>query len=311
MSRVIRAALTETRNAYADMPASVDALGELTQGHRLDDLRAANVGHHLELLDAAASAGANVVCLGELFAGPYFALDKNPLWHALAEDAREGPTIGAMREAAKRHGMVLVCPIYELDAESGKRFNTAVVIEGDGDLRGIYRKTHIPQGANERASFEETFYYERSDGRLGPSRGNVSGNPFFPVFQTSAGRIGVATCYDRHFPNVVETLAREGAEIVFSPAVTFGETSRRMWEMEFEVDAMRHRVFIGGSNRRGVEPPWTVEYFGASYFVGPHGRPAPVEVHPELVVCDLDLDLLSSSDPSGWDLGRDKRPEIY
>jgi N-carbamoylputrescine amidase len=309
MSRVIRAALTETRNAYTDMPASVEQLGEL-EG-RIEQVRDANVEHHIELIAAAARGGAQVACLGELFPGPYFALDKNPHWHALAEDARSGPTVQAMQDAASEHRIVLVCPLYELDVSTGKRFNTAVVIESDGDVCGIYRKTHIPEGTNDRASFHETFYYERSDGHLGESRGNLSGNPFFPVFGTSIGKIGVSTCYDRHFPRVAQTLAEQGAELVFCPAVTFGEKSRHCWELEFEVDAVRHGIFIGGSNRRGIEPPWTVEYFGGSYFAGPNGRPQPIDVHPNLVVADLDLDMLSDTDPSGWNFGRDARPEIY
>jgi N-carbamoylputrescine amidase len=204
-----------------------------------------------------------------------------------------------------------VCPIYELDARSGRRFDTAVVVGETGTVIGRYRKTHIPEGTNETASFCETFYYERSDGRNGASPVDLSTNPYFPVFETAFARLGVAICYDRHFPGCVATLAAHGAEVVFSPAVTFGATSRRMWEREFEVDALRHRVFIGGSNRRGAEPPWNVEYFGASLFVGPNGRVAPLDVHPNLVVADLDLDELTGDDPSGWNLARDARPEIY
>jgi N-carbamoylputrescine amidase len=274
-------------------------------------VRAANVEHHLELVAVAARAGVRVLGMGELFPAPYFALNRDALWHALAEDALRGPTISAMREAAQEHGMVLVCPIYELDARSGKRFNTAVVIEATGQVRGRYRKTHVPEGENERAAFCETFYYERSDGDLGPSIGNLSGNRFFPVFTTSVGRIGVAICYDRHFPGVMQVLAGHGAEIVFSPAVTFGAKSRRMWEAEFAVDAMRHGLFIGASNRRGAEPPWNVEFFGASHFVGPNGALPAIDVHPNLVVADLDLDELKAADPSGWNLARDARPEIF
>jgi len=142
---------------------------------------------------------------------------------------------------------------------------------------------------------------------------NVSGNRFFPVFDTACGRIGVAICYDRHFPGVMASLAAEGAQIVLSPAVTFGSTSRRMWDLEFQVDAMRHNLFVGGSNRRGSEPPFDVEYYGASHFVGPRGvvTPVPVEGEEHLVIADLDLDHLKGDDPSGWNLSRDRRPDIY
>ncbi len=107
------------------------------------------------------------------------------------------------------------------------------------------------------------------------------------------------------------SLAHEGAELVFSPAVTFGEKSQRMWHLEFPVDAARHRLFIGGSNRRGVEPPWNQPYFGESYFVGPGGVLPNLSTHPELIVSDVELAELSRPDPSGWNLPRDLRPDIY
>ena len=272
---------------------------------------AQNVDHHLALLEAAAMAGVKLVCLGELFSAPYFALGSDPMWIGLAEDAHDGETVMALRAAARRHRLIIVAPIYEQDSASGKRFNTAVVIDEEGQVLGTYRKTHIPCGTNEQGSFHENVYYERSDGknRLGPS--NVGTNPYFPVFATSVGKIGVAICYDRHFEGVMSSLADGGAELVFCPAVTFGAKSQRMWRLEFAVDAARHNVFIGGSNRRGVEPPWGQAYFGDSHFVGPNGAPAEVSGHANLVIADLDLDELTRADPSGWNLPRDIRHDIY
>lgn len=308
MKRVVRAAMTQTVNAYRDMPASVSALHELAG--RLDALRAANVAHHVELMERARDQGVRIICFGELFTGPYFALGTDPLWLELAEDAHDGPTIRAVREAARRLGIVTIAPIYERDP-SGKRFNTAVVVDERGEVLGKYRKTHIPEGENEQGSFHERFYYERSDGDNGCGPANVSKNGFFPVFQTSVGRVGVAICYDRHFEGVMSSLASEGAELVFCPAVTFGEKSERMWRLEFPVDAARHAIFIGGSNRKGVEPPWGQAYFGETYFVGPNGPAPNVSQHPNLVIADLDLGELASSDPSGWNLPRDVRHDIY
>ena len=282
------------------MPASVSQLSQLVG--RLDGLREANVAHHIELLESAKRQGVQVVGFGELFAGPYFALEELELWRDLAEDALEGPTVLALCQAARELNVIVVAPIYELDATSGKRFNTAVVIDETGNVLGRYRKTHIPCGVNERAGFHETFYYERSDG--GPGG-------YFPVLETSLGRLGVAICYDRHFEGVMSTLAAGGAELVFSPAVTFGEKSRRMWDIEFEVDAARHSLFIGGSNRKGCEPPWDVEYFGASHFVGPDGKLPNESDRAELIISNVDLDALAGADSSGWDLDRDSRPGIY
>ncbi len=310
MTRTIRVALSETCNAYRDMPANLADLPALAS--RLDDIRAANVAHHKDLARAAAGAGAQILGMGELFTGPYFALGRDPMWLGLAEDALEGPTITTLRETARETGLILVAPIFEHDSRSGRRFNTAVVIDETGEILGRYRKTHIPVGTNEQASFCETFYYDRSDGDLGTWPRDLSRNPFLPVFKTRLARLGVAICYDRHFEGVMSALAENGAELVLSPAVTFGAKSRRMWDLEFPVDAARHNLYIGGSNRRGVEPPWTQEYFGASYFAGPFGvLPTVVSPSPNLVIADLDLDLLHGADPSGWDLSRDRRPEIY
>lgn len=298
----MRAALTQTVNAFPAMPERMEDLPQLEK--KLEDLRRANVAHNLTLVAEAKGMGAHIVCLGELFPAPYFALQEHPMWRALAEDALRGPTVREVCKSAYENGVIIIAPLYELDAASGKRYNTAVVVDERGVVLGRYRKTHIPCGANEKGRFSETFYYGPGDA--------VDGGEHFPVFGTSAGRIGVAICYDRHFEGVVRSLARAGAEVVFSPAVTFGAKSRRLWDIEFLADAARHRVFIGGSNRLGKEKPFGQDYFGGSYFAGPDGlRMANLSQHPNLVVADLDLEALRRPDPSGWDLRRDERPDIY
>lgn len=285
MSKV-RAALTQT----VSVPLA---------GKTLERVREENLRRHEALIRRARAQGARIVCLGELFPAPYFALEKDKKWLAFAEDARSGPSVTSMRAAAKRFGMVIVAPIFEQDGT--KRYNTAVVIDEKGRVLGKYRKTHIPCGKNEQGEFAETFYYGRGDKK-----------PYFPVFKTSVGPIGVAICYDRHFEGVMGRLAKNGARLIFSPAVTFGEKSRRMWELEFLVDACRHRVFIGGSNRLGAEKPWGQRFFGASYFAGPDGcKLKNLSRDPRLVVADVDLDGLKKPDPSGWDLARDARPGTY
>ncbi len=304
MTRIVRAAMTQTRNAYAPMPTSVAGLSQLAGC--LDQVRNANVEHHVDLIRAAQGSGAQIVGLGELFCAPYFALEKNEMWRQLAENAESGPTVSRLREIARELSVVLVAPIYELDSASGTRFNTAVIIEADGSILGKYRKAHIPQGSNEMGSFAETFYYDRSDwpsdANCGPDDPRIR-----PVFQSSVGRVGVVICYDRHFEGMMSALARRGAEIVFSPAVTFGAKSQRMWHLEFPVEAARHGIYIGGSNRMGAEPPWNVEYFGESYFCGPDGKIDSVSRHENLIMADLDLDALAAPDSSGWDLKRDER----
>ncbi len=295
---IVRAAMTETCNAYR---AVEDPVGELSAlADRLADIRRANVDHHVELIAAAKAEGAQVIGLGELFPAPYFALHRDAFWMGMAEKAEDGPTISTLRDVARSSGIVIVAPIYELE-DTGHRFNTAVVINADGTVLGKHRKLHIPQGHNEQGAFDERFYYGT------PAVGTPD---LQPVFSTAVGRIGVSICYDRHFEGAVSGLAAGGAQIVFSPAVTFGAKSRRLWELEFEVDAARHGVFIGGSNRRGSEPPWNQEFFGGSHFVGPDGRLENRSEHENLIVSDLDLDVLDGPDGSGWDLRRDARADL-
>jgi len=320
LTRIVRAALTQTVNAYGEMPASLEALDALTA--KLEAIRDANVEHHVALIERAASQGAQVIGLGELFTGPYFALERRPFWRGLAECATTGRTVSRLREVARAQHIVIVAPIYEEDGE--KRFNTAVFIDADGALLGRYRKTHIPSGQNEQGEFDERFYYQESDGapqpaglrtqgrwRKSPDMRHFPPNTFFPVFESAVGKLGAAICFDRHFEGVMSSLSREGAELVFSPAVTFGAKSERLWHMEFQTDATRHRVFIGGSNRKGSEPPWNVEYFGASHFVSPDGPCPDLSDHPDLVISDLDLGTLAGVDPAGWDLQANRRSSIY
>ena len=302
--------MTQTVNAYPGMPGTVDGLCGLKD--RLDAIRAANVEHHIALIDIAARAGVRAICLGELFAAPYFALGRDAMWFGLAEDAADGPTVRSLAAAAAKHSMVIVAPIYELDSATGKRFNTAVVIDADGSVIGKYRKSHIPVGGNEQGSFDEGFYYGPSELPQNPASIKILGeNPSFPVFDTTAGRIGVSICYDRHFEGVVRSLSAGGAQLVFCPAVTFGSKSERMWEIEFEVDASRHGVFIGGSNRLGSEQPWGQAYFGRTHFTGPSGRVGTLGDDPRVVIADLDIGSLDIGDGSGWDIQRDSRPSIY
>ena len=191
---------------------------------------------------------------------------------------------------------MIVAPLYEREGE--RRYNTAIVVDADGAWLGRYRKTHIPEGRNEQGPFAETYYYGAGDE--------------LSVFPTAVGILGVAICYDRHFDGVVRSLAQRGAELVFVPAVTFGEVSARIWPQELAVDAVRCRVFVGGSNRKGPEPPWNIDFFGDTQFVDPNGERLPdLCDHPELIVSDLNLGTLEASAASGWRLSADRRPELY
>ena len=105
-TRIVRAALTQTINAFPDMPADLTQL----EG-RLEEVRQANVTHHLALVSEAKAQGVKVICFGELFPAPYFALRNDPMWLGLAEDAHTGKTVTTLREVAQRESMIIIAPI--------------------------------------------------------------------------------------------------------------------------------------------------------------------------------------------------------
>src|SRR5258705_4881272 len=143
-----------------------------------ESMIAAAVNH----IQTAASAGAQVVCLQELFYGPYFCQVQDADYYSYTEAIPDGPTTKLLQDVARQHGIVIVAPMYE-EEHPGIYYNTAAVIDADGSYLGKYRKTHIPQVKG----FWEKFYFR-------------PGNTGYPIFDTAAGRIGVYTCYHPHFP---------------------------------------------------------------------------------------------------------------
>jgi beta-ureidopropionase len=303
MSKVIRAALVQTKSVIS-LKCNSQHLGP----EQVEEIRDANIEHNLRLVGIAEKQGSQIVCLNELFTAPYFAISNKVegQWMLFAEHAENGATATALKQHTINSSIVIVAPIYEQD-QSGKKYNTTIVVEG-GAVIGKYRKSHIPHGKNEQGTFTEGYYYRASD-ELGQNERyeQAQGHDFFPVFQTSIGRVGIATCFDRHFSYVWDYLKAGGAQIVFSPAVTFGEVSQRMWKHEFPTEAVRNRMFIGGSNKKGNEFLGGPIYFGESYFTGPDGgmlhNTSPIQ---ELVISDLDISL-TDSDASGWDLKKHRR----
>jgi beta-ureidopropionase len=260
------------------------------------DVKKRMIDKTVPLVEEAGARGVQVLCLQELFYGPYFCAEQKTRWYELTEAMPAGPTTMLFQEIAKRLGMVIVLPIYEVE-QTGVYYNTAAVIDADGRFVGKYRKHHIPQVA---PGFWEKYYFR-------------PGNTGYPVFETAAGKIGVYICYDRHFPEGARILGLNGAEIVFNPSATVAGLSEYLWKLEQPAHAVANGYFVGAINRVGTEAPWNIgEFYGQSYFCDPRGRIVAEASRDkdELVVADLNLDLIREVRDT-WQFYRDRRPETY
>jgi beta-ureidopropionase len=283
MSRIVRAGLIQASNVLGtDQP--------------LEKIKKAMIEKHLKLIEQAAKKKVQVLCLQEIFYGPYFCAEQNTRWYEMTESVPDGPTIKLMQKLAAKYRMVIVVPIYEKEM-TGLYYNTAAVIDADGKYLGKYRKHHIPQVA---PGFWEKFYF-------------TPGDTGYPAFQTKYARIGVYICYDRHFPEGARILGMNGAEIVFNPSATVAGLSEYLWELEQPAHAVANGYFVGALNRVGKEAPWNIgEFYGKSYFCNPRGKiiAQAGRDKDELVVADLDLDMIAEV-RNVWQFFRDRRPDSY
>jgi N-carbamoylputrescine amidase len=258
-------------------------------------IRSANLDKTLEFVEQAGREGVQMLCMQEIFTGPYFCAEQNPRWYEAVERIPDGPTVKLMQEQARRHRMVIVVPIYEED-EAGIYYNTAAVIDADGSYLGKNRKTHIPQVKG----FWEKFYFR-------------PGNTGYPIFDTAAGRIGVYICYDRHFPEGWRALGLAGATIVFNPSATSRGLSQYLWRLEQPAAAVANEYFVGAINRVGIEPLGDNDFYGQTYFADPRGQlmgDAAADDKDEVLVRDLDMAQLTEVRDL-WQFYRDRRPDAY
>jgi len=258
------------------------------------DIQKAMLDKHLPMIEEAAKRGVQVLCLQEIFNGPYFCPSQDKRWYAAAEPI-PGPTTSLMQELARKHNMVIVVPLYE-EAMRGVYYNSAAVIDADGTYLGKYRKHHIPQ----TSGFWEKYFFKPGDGG-------------YPVFQTKYAKVGVYICYDRHFPEGARLLGLNGAEIVFNPSATVAGLSQYLWKLEQPAHAVANGYFVGAINRVGTEAPWNIgRFYGSSYFVDPRGNFLEVasEDNDEVIVADVDLDMIDEVRQT-WQFYRDRRPDSY
>jgi beta-ureidopropionase len=283
MTQVVRGGLIQCANPINDESVPVK------------QIQHAMLEKHLPLVEQAAARGVQILCLQEIFNGPYFCPGQDKRWYSAAEPIPDGPTTRLFQELAKKHGMAIVVPLYE-EAMRGVYYNTAAVIDADGKYLGKYRKQHIPQ----TSGFWEKFFFRPGDGG-------------YPVFQTQFAKIGVYICYDRHFPEGARCLGLNGAEIVFNPSATVAGLSQYLWKLEQPAHAVANGYYVGAINRVGTEAPWNIgKFYGTSYFVDPRGQflAEASEDQDEVVVADLDLDVIDEVRKT-WQFYRDRRPDAY
>jgi len=255
--------------------------------------REANLVRALETMTAARGAGADLIAFPEVILDRFF--PQNPRDEkalALAEPV-PGPTTDRIAARARELGLVTVFNLYERD-DRGRRFDSSPVFDADGRLLGVTRMIHI----TDYEGFHERDYYHPGDKGA-------------PVYETRAGRIGVAICYDRHYPEVMRALGVAGAELVVIPqAGTLGEWPEGLYEAEVRTAAFQNGYFAALANRVGEEGK--LRFSGESFAVDPEGRVIArgKSLEEDLVLADLDLSRCARSTARRlfW---RDRRPEVY
>ena len=269
--------------ALVQQPATADLAGNLARG--------------LAAFDRAADAGADLVAYAELAFSPFY-----PQRHATPEtlaaaEPLDGPTVQAFRQRCAERGVVAVLNVFEREpapAGADRTFDTSPVIDADGALLGATRMVHI----TDYDAFHEQGYYAPGDAGV-------------PVYDTAAGRVGVAICYDRHYPEVMRALAVAGAELVVVPqAGAVGEWPDGLYHAEMRVAAFQNGYFTALVNRVGPEERLT--FAGESFVCAPDGRVIAEagEGTEEILVADLDLDEVRQSHARRLFL-RHRRPELY
>ena len=273
---------------------------------------AENLSRQVRLLDRAAAQGAQILCTQELFRSQYFCQVEDHRFFKLAETI-PGPSTDAFAKLAKKHKAVVVASLFERRA-AGLYHNTAVVIEADGSIKGIYRKMHIPDDP----LFYEKFYF-------------TPGDTGFRAWDTTYGKIGVLVCWDQWYPEGARLTALQGAEILFYPTAIgwhpgekaeYGAAQHDSWELIQRSHAVANGCFVCAPNRTGLEKilgadgkPVSddgIEFWGQSFVAAPNGqviRKASSESEEVLVVpCDLAQVEFSRTH---WPFLRDRRIDAY
>lgn len=267
-----------------------------------------NLAKALALAEKAAKKGAQIICTQEMFRSQYFCQSENHSCFGLAEAIPGGPSTVAFRKLAKKHGVVVIASLFEKRA-SGLYHNTAVIIDTDGSVLGVYRKMHIPDDP----LFYEKFYF-------------TPGDTGFRAWDTKFGRIGVCVCWDQWYPEAARLTAMQGAEILFYPTAIgwhpsekseYGTNQHGAWETIQRSHAVANGCYVAAVNRVGHETIEGVggdglEFWGQSFVAGTSGQilsKASVD-QEEILLVPVELGKVDVT-RTHWPFLRDRRIDAY
>jgi len=254
--------------------------------------KTANRAKGLKDVETAARQGAQLICFAELAFEPFYPQEPATKQAADLAEPIPGPTTEAFSRLGRQFGIVLVLNLFERDGD--RTYDSSPVINSDGTILGKTRMVHVP----DYACFHEKGYYALGD--LGT-----------PVYNTAVGKVGVAICYDRHYPEYMRALALAGAELVVIPqAGAVDEWPEGLFEAEMRVAAFQNGYFTALCNRVGKEP--RLEFSGESFVCDPEGRviARASKGTEEILLCDIDLDMVQRSH-ARTRFFPDRRPELY
>jgi len=259
-----------------------------------------NVAKAIKMLKEAASQGAKIILLPELFEGLYFCKDMNDKYFSWAKPRENHPLLKEFSQLAKALNIVILVSYFEKAKD--KYYNSLVVMDADGSILDNYRKTHIPDGPG----YEEKFYFS-------------PGDTGFKVYETSYGKIGAGICWDQWFPETARSLAVLGAELIFFPTAIGSEPeikvdSKNHWQIVQMGHAAANVIPVIAANRIGVEEgkSCTLTFFGSSFMTDHTGEKIceASRDKEEIIYAQYNLEE-NKKLREYWALFEDRRPECY
>jgi N-carbamoylputrescine amidase len=251
--------------------------------------REENLEHGMELLNRAANRGATIICFPELFSTPWFPQqEKQDVSKYLDHEGSE--TVGLLKEKAKERNVTIIAPVYERGTDKG--YNSAFVLDADGNMTGKYRKVHVP----DMPSYHEKYYFKPGD--LG-----------FPVFDLGELKIGIQICWDVFFPEGARILALKGAHVIICPTASAFRSQPR-WIHTICAHSIANNCYMIRVNRVGMENEQ--EFYGESFAVNPFGEfiLEPVGKTDAIALVEVDINLVNRA-REGFGFFSNRRPELY